>query len=93
MCGERSICLLVYKIHFIVIQYTCTCFKRERETEMFINIPASTHDVARLLKSIDFLTGQTDFSSSWDSLTLCDVGSHSCTFTRQQCFTIAVKRK
>lgn len=51
------------------------------------DVPATTHHIARFLKVCNLITGETNFSSSWDTFASSDKLCHGSTFTRQQCVT------
>ena len=55
-------------------------------------IPASAHYEARRFKSGDFITGETNFTTTRNSFTLLDILGHSFTFTGQQRTTKAVNK-
>uniref|UniRef100_A0A336LYN3 Mitochondrial nucleoid factor 1 n=1 Tax=Culicoides sonorensis TaxID=179676 RepID=A0A336LYN3_CULSO len=56
-------------------------------------MPTSTHDVANFLELGNFIGGQTNLTTSWNTFSFCNKSSHRSTFTWQEGMTKIFVRK
>lgn len=86
MSGGYNIAMSVTKPSTKCVKYD-EIFEMPKCKQKSTNVPATAHHKPRHLKGCDFVAGQSNFTSSWDTLACFHILCHSGTLTWQQCMT------